>query len=252
MTEIVAMKNFRMLWVIVGFVIAMTISSCEKSDRIERFPEGTSMIKMMNEDNGGTALGNSDVLLTTAGDFKSSTFPILDCGKKNGIGDIGLPDFMNMAPEVAAIQGHGYVICSSENVVDFLSGKKAIREDALMYRVYVDSWIQQDGKDVGANVYFLLGNPLEHGQMPEMGSGLGELSWDLQGNKSNTISVKLPSEDIEVICNAKTPLSYFTKGRTLTLALSSYPMLYETGDFALNIRSGRVYTAVTVSIKQSY
>ena len=246
------MKNLRMFGALVGSVIAMTISSCEKSDKIERFPEGTSMIKMMNEDNGSTTLGNSNVYITATGNFRSGTFPILDCGKKEGIGDIGLPDFMNMAPEVAAIPGHGYVICNSESVMDFPSRKKAIREDALMYRVYVDSWIQQDGKDVGANVYFLLGNPLEHGQMPEMGSNIGELFCDAQSNKSNTISIKLPSEDIEMICNAKTPLTHSTKGKALTLALSRVPMSYETGNFTLNIRSGRVYTTVTVSIKQSY
>ena len=33
----------------------------------------------------------------------------------------------------------GYVICDSDNVKEFPSRKKAIREDALMYRVYVDS-----------------------------------------------------------------------------------------------------------------
>ena len=36
-------------------------ASCGKSDKIKRFPEGTSMIKMMDEDNGGFTLGNSNV-----------------------------------------------------------------------------------------------------------------------------------------------------------------------------------------------
>ena len=129
-------------------IIALTMSSCGKSDKIERFPEGTSMIKMMDEDNGGTTLGNSKVYMTSSGNFKSNNLPILDCGKKSGIGDIGLPDFTNMAPEVAVIPGHGYVICDSDNVKEFPSRKKAIREDALVYRAYVDSWIQTDGKNL--------------------------------------------------------------------------------------------------------
>ena len=119
-----------------------------------------------------------------------------------------------------------------------------------MYRVYVDSWIQTNGKNVGANVYFLLGSPLERGQMPEMDSDLGTLSFDLVSHKSNSISVKLPSEDIEVIINDnKTPLTCSTEGKTLTLTLTSAPMSYETGTWSLSIRSGRVYTKATVAIE---
>lgn len=118
-----------------------------------------------------------------------------------------------------------------------------------MYRVYVDSWIQTDGKNVGANVYFLLGSPLERGQMPEMDSDLGTLAFDLVSHKSNSISVKLPSEDIELIINDKTPLACSTKGKTLTLTLTSAPMSYEAGTWPLSIRSGRVYTKATVAIE---
>ena len=84
------------------------------------------MIKMMDEENGGTTLGNSNVNMTSSGNFKSNDLPILDCGKKSGIGDIGLPNFTNMAPEVAMIPGHGYVICDSDNIKEFPSRKKAI------------------------------------------------------------------------------------------------------------------------------
>lgn len=118
------MKNHILFGAIVGSVIALTISSCGEEDKIERFPEGTSMIKMMDEDNGGTTLGNSNVHMTSSGNFKSNDLPILDCGKKSGIGDIGLPDFTNMAPEVAVIPGHGYVICDSDNVKKFPSRKR--------------------------------------------------------------------------------------------------------------------------------
>ena len=48
--------------------------------------------------------------------------------------------------------------------------------------------------------------------MPEMDSDLGTLAFDLVSHKSNSISVKLPSEDIEVIIKDKTPLACSTKG----------------------------------------
>ena len=244
----ICMKYHRIFGAVICSIFAMTTLSCEKTEKIERFPEGTSMLKMMNEDNGGTTLGNSDVYITSSGNFKSGSLPILDCGKKDGIGDIGLPDFTNMAPEVAVTLGHGYVICNSESVVDFPSKKKAIREDALMYRVYADSWITDDkGNTVGANVYFLLGNPLEHGQMPEMGSNVGGLSWNFVNNGSNTIGIKLPSEDIEIDCSDSI-LAFSTNGKTLTLKLSESPMSYELGDRRFRIRSGRVYTEVVVTV----
>lgn len=86
--------------------------------------------------------------------------------------------------------------------------------------------------------------------MPEMDSDLGTLAFDLVSHKSNSISVKLPSEDIEVIINDnKTPLTCSTNGKTLTLTLTRPPMSYETGTWSLSIRSGRVYTKATVAIE---
>ena len=64
------MKNHKLFGAIACSVIALTMSSCGKEDKIERFPEGTSMIKMMDEDNGGTTLGNSNVYMTSSGNFK--------------------------------------------------------------------------------------------------------------------------------------------------------------------------------------
>lgn len=246
--RLLRMKHHGIFGAVICSILAMTTLSCEKSDMVERFPEGTSMLKMMNEDNGRTTLGNSNVYITSSLNFKSGSLPILDCGKKDGIGDIGLPDFANMAPEVAVRLGHGYVICDSKSVDDFPSRNKAIREDALMYRVYADSWITNDkGNTIGANVYFLLGNPLEHGQMPEMGSNVGTLSWNLVNNGSNTISIKLPSEDIEVDCSDSI-LAFSTSGKKLTIKLSGSPMSYEIGDRRFRIRSGRVYTEAVVSV----
>lgn len=43
------MKNHKLFGAIACSVIALTMSSCGKEDKIERFPEGTSMIKMMEK-----------------------------------------------------------------------------------------------------------------------------------------------------------------------------------------------------------
>lgn len=238
------------LGTIACFGIMMAAAGCEKSEKVERFPEGTSMLKMMNEDNGGTRLGNSDVHITSAGNFRSGSMPIMDCGETDGIGGIGLPDFMNMAPEVAVIPGHGYVICPSDAVRTFPSRKKAIIENELIYRVFVDSWITSEEKTVGANVYFLLGTPLKSGQMLQTGSNIGTLSWDDSSYSSRTVSISLPDEDIEVQ-GANKILTFSTRGKTLTVGLSSRPFDYETGDYSFLLRSGRVYTQVSVSVQNN-
>ena len=40
------MKNHKLFGAIVGSVIALTMSSCGKSDKIERFPEGTGSLTL--------------------------------------------------------------------------------------------------------------------------------------------------------------------------------------------------------------
>ena len=250
------MKIHEVIGAVVCSIIAMATSSCEKTEKVERFPEGTSMLRMMNEDNGKTTLGNSDVYLTSSGNFRSGTFPIMDCGATVGIGDIMLPDFINMAHEVAAVQGHGYVVCNSDNVYTFPSRKKAIAENALMYRVYADSWITDDkGKTVGANVYFLLGTPPECGEMPRMNSAIARLSWDEDNGRSNEISIELPSEDIETEVDSNDKygiLKCGTRGKTLTFRLTHYPMSYESGNYNVRIRSGRVYTEIVIPVDCPY
>ncbi len=249
------MKIYGTVGAVICSLLAVAASSCEKADKVERFPEGTSMIRMMNEENGKTELGNSDLYITSSGNFRSERFPIMDCGATDGIGGIGLPDFMNMAPEVAVIPGHGYVVCSSDDIHTFPSRKKAIAENAQMYRVYADSWITDDkGKTVGANVYFLLGMPPERGNMPKMNSSTEQLTWEEWNNKSREISLELPSEDIEAQTSDDKYgiLDYAARGKTLTFRLSHSPASYEVTNYNVRIRSGRIYTEIVIPVDYSY
>ena len=137
------MRTEKLFGILTLFLCVFCISSCsDDNEELNPFPDGTSSLRMMNDNNGKVTLGNSDVYITNAGNFKSASFPIFDMGKKQGISDIGLPDFINMAPEVAVLPKHGYVFCSPYDVQTFDSRKKAIRENADVYRVYVDSWIE--------------------------------------------------------------------------------------------------------------
>ena len=107
------MRTEKLFGILTLFLCVFCISSCsDDNEELNPFPDGTSSLRMMNENNGKVTLGNSDVYITNEGNFKSVGFPIFDMGKKQGISDIGLPDFINMAPEVAVLPKHGYVFLS--------------------------------------------------------------------------------------------------------------------------------------------
>ena len=66
---------------ILGICLSLCVWSfagCGDDETIDIFPEGTASLRMMNEDNGKTLLGNSDVYITNAGNFKSDQFPLFD------------------------------------------------------------------------------------------------------------------------------------------------------------------------------
>lgn len=236
--------------------LTFCLSNCNKED-FDPFPEGTSALRMMNEDNGKTLLGNSDVYITTGGNFKSGQFPILDMGERKGISDIDMPDFINMAPEVAVIPNHGYVVL--ENIYDihtFKSQTKAIAEKSQVYRVFVDSWIQdKDGNNVGANVYFLLGKPCENGVIPVWGTNIGTLEWNYVEDKSTDFRISLKSYrkgeiEIEFISNELDEfLCYSINDGSIDFSLKNNN--FNDGDYKLCIRCGNVYSEVVVTVVHS-
>lgn len=246
------MRTEKLFGILTLFLCVFCISSCsDDNEELNPFPDGTSSLRMMNENNGKVTLGNSDVYITNEGNFKSASFPIFDMGKKQGISDIGLPDFINMAPEVAVLPKHGYVFCSPYDVQTFDSRKKAIRENADVYRVYVDSWIEdKNGDKIGANVYFLLGKPIqdENNQMPAWKSCIGTLGWDFYNDKAKEFSLSFSSNDIEILfwgSNTSDVISYSIKGNTLCFHWIG-EKYYDAMNHEVLIRHKNVYTEVYI------
>lgn len=230
----------------------LNLVSCGNDDAI-LFPEGTSSLRMMNEDNGKNLLGNSDVYITNSGNFHSSQSPIFDMGRKEGISDIEMPDFVNMAPEVAVEPGHGYVVCNADDVMSFPSGQLAIATSAYVYRIFVDSWITENNANVGANVRFLRGEASQ-GVLPEYGSSIGSVILDpyVDIDKQPSTTLKLPGKgkDVEVVLlgDATEALSASIEGNTLKLTPQSFYI--ETGvEYSLLIRYKHVYTEATILVE---
>lgn len=229
----------------------MSLAGCGDDDEI-LFPEGTSSLRMMNEDNGKTLLGNSDVYITNGGNFRSVQSPIFDMGKKGGIADIDMPDFVNMAPEVAVEPGHGYVVCNANDVREFPSGELAIATSAYVYRIFVDSWITQDNANVGANVRFLR-SEASQGVLPEFDSAIGPVYVDpyVSIDEQKPFTLQLPGSgsevEVELLDGNDLAPSVSISGNTLQI-LPAYAE-YDT-DYFLRIRYRNIYTQVTFRIEQ--
>lgn len=228
---------------------ALCFTACSDDDGIDLFPEGTASLRMMNEDNGRTLLGNSDVYITREGNFASDASPLFDMGQCRGIGDIRLPDFVNMAPAVAVEPGHGYVVCNADYVRQFPSGTYAIAEYSDVYRVYVDTWIRDKEDNItGANVRFLLGKPANG--MPAWDGTAGTIYFVRRADRIEPVRIDLPESDIEVeyLDGADEWLTHSVQGRTLTVTM---PDFYISGsdwaEYSLRVRSGHVYTQIKVA-----
>lgn len=246
------MKISSLLGALLLLLCSANLTGCDKDDdKTNLFPEGTASLRMMNEDNGKTLLGNSDVYITKEGNFRSGQFPIFDMGKKGGIGDISMPNFINMAPEVAVQPKHGYVICDADDVYTFsASQQKAIAENAQVYRIYVDSWIKDGENNIGANVHFLLGRPADN-YLPAWNSVAGTAYlWDKDYENHIPVNIKLPSSDPKDIDveftdqDAENYLSYSLSKNVLSIQLNGLDN--EGGEYRVRIRCKHIYTEVRI------
>lgn len=64
-------------------------TSCSDDDSVEL--EDVTTLNMLNEDNGKTYLGNSDIYITDENNFSGSSCLLVELGGANGIGKVVPP-----------------------------------------------------------------------------------------------------------------------------------------------------------------
>ena len=65
------MRTEKLFGILTLFLCVFCIGSCsDDNEDLNPFPEGTSSLRMMNENNGKVTLGNSDVYITNEGNFQ--------------------------------------------------------------------------------------------------------------------------------------------------------------------------------------
>lgn len=151
----------RLLFPIALAVLAFTAFSCSK-DKDPDDPAETVVLNMLNEKNGKTMLGNSDVYINNANNFYGPSCLIANLGKVSGLGAVW-PKLAGAASQVAVEPGNGYVVCRERALYEFASGSLALHIDADYYKVYVGSQIKQENEIIGASVKFALSRPADYG-----------------------------------------------------------------------------------------
>lgn len=169
------------------FTMGMSFGSCSDDDDVKD-PSDTISLNMLNEDNGKTLLGTSDVYINRSNNFKTSSSYLTDIGPTSGVGVKTEPQINNLAQEVAVTPGHLYQIFDKETLRDFPSGKRAVQIEAAYYKAYVVSPIVNNTLTTGGVIKYILAYPDTKG-LPEYGHNIGNLNYP-----GDNIEFVLPKE----------------------------------------------------------
>jgi hypothetical protein len=148
------MKKTKLLQILlVGILLAG--AACSDIDDTPIDPVNTVTLNMLDEENGKTMLGESDVFINKANNFQSQSCFIADIGNVGGVGTKIPPKLDNLAREVAVCQGQMYQVYDGETLRTFPSGVRAIMAGAAYYHLFVVSQILVDTKSIGAIVKYV-------------------------------------------------------------------------------------------------
>lgn len=222
--------------------------SCDDDDDVKD-PSDTVTLNMLNEDNGKTFLGTSDVHINRSNNFKTSSSFITDAGKTSGVGAQIEPQINNLTQEVAVSPGHLYQIFDGATIKDFPSGKRAVQLNAGYYKAYVASVIENNGIITGGIIKYVLAYPETKG-LAEYSSSIGNLD-QLGYNIEYTVpqGAECVFEERwgsgeEGAFNVKTENGKLT----ITLLKSPDRTHGPWGTYDIYIRSGNIFTVVEVNV----
>lgn len=235
------MKKVLLQLLFVGLLLAGV--SCSDDD--DKEPDGTVTLNMLNEDNGRTLVGESDVYINSANNFRSNSHFIAEVGKANGVGVQISPQLDNLAKEVAVTTGHVYQIFNNETLREFPSGVRAIAVGAEYYQLYVVSSIIRDNEPAGAVVKYA-SLFTDTNSLPEYGYNIGEVRY-----KYDTVSLELP-ENAECYwwgsLNDIFDISIEENTLTISLIKEATDLNLLAGNHYVYIRLGNAFTSVGVRV----
>lgn len=235
--------------------VGLTAISCSSDDDMYYdYPESVISLNMMNESNGNTKLGDSDVYINNADNFTSSSSSavIASLGVRGNF--MEKPMLSQLAKEVAVAPGEFYQVLNDRDIKMFASGKRALSIDSRYYNMYVAGWINsEDGKHIGARVSYNICNMDGSDNLPEWNTVIGTLT-HFVGNQASWVE---PDElvytfpagvEINVDYNGwENYLSIEVDGNVVTASIpNNRPWV--AGQAYLYVRDGSLYTRVIIAV----
>lgn len=228
-------------------LVVMMIGVVSCSDDIEVDLRDVVTLNMANEDNGKTLLGNTDIYINKANNFKTDTFLIAPLGKTKGIGSVIYPQAMEgMVHETEVIPNHLYQVFDEDDVMSFPSGEWAVAVDAVYYQMYVESSITEGDKTIGAKVQYIPVTPEPNG-LPYYGYQMRKITSAGEGT-----SVYL-YDDVEYFYHDSISevfdVSIIRASIQLTLKEDPTEENDLRGDYDVYARRGNVYIKLIVTVE---
>lgn len=216
---------------------SVAAGSCDKDE--EPAAADAISLNMMNESNGKTLLGNSDVYINDAGNFVTPRLLLADLGLHARVP--AAPPQLNMvAGEMAVAPGRCYQVLPPDYVRTFPSGAGALLLGTHYYNVRVDSWLSdKEGNRVGAAVRYA-DCRAEAAVLPAIGTLVREWNtWEeheicCDFPKGCEIDAPYGSDEVEIR----------VEGSRVVMTCS----VARSGSFVFHLRSGGVYSWVRVEL----
>lgn len=244
------MKMKKLFGMLLLFLCTISFVNCSDDDDAKD-PADTVTLNMMNEGNGKTILGQSDVYINNANNFKTNSCYIVDAGKVSGLGANAEPQLNSLAKEAAVVAGHLYQIYDRNVLRTFPSGNHAIQVKAGYYKAYVVAPITSENTTTGAAVKYALTYPEAKG-LPEYEELIGNMD-----NMGDQIEYTLPkgiecaySDYLEGEKNAFD--IQMTDGKLIVRLLKSVDRIHGPyGTYEIYVRSGSSFSSIEFNVGMS-
>jgi len=154
-------KSTKYLLSLFIFALMPVITSCgDDNDEPQpdadaiTIPEDAVYLNMMNESNGKSLLGNTDVYLSDSKNFVSPAESFISNPDKDRFLDT-FHSVDQIFSQMAVTPDNIYQIFPRENIHRFPSGTNALKSASPYINAYIESWIKKGGKIIGAKVAFI-------------------------------------------------------------------------------------------------
>lgn len=222
--------------------------SCSDDDPAQEIDNVTTL-NMRDAENGKTYLGNSDIFINEANNFKTSRCLIAEIGPSKGLGKVLPPRVtQGLVRETAVLPGHLYQAFPEAAVRTFPSGKPALSLAGDYYQFHVGSAITEGEKNVGAVVRFSLLTP-EDKKLPTYDSTIGTLRRYWESAEETLVIYEFP-KDTEFEWDSHLETYYKISIENGVLKIQHRTWDDAPGLYALYARHGEVYTKVYIEIEK--